>query len=208
MAALIHAALDPAYSAQIKRVISNNPDAPALGTARRHDIPAIVVDHRDHATREEHEAALARVLNADKPDFICMAGYMRILSADFVRKYAGRLINIHPSLLPSFRGLDTHERVLESGARIHGATVHFVTEGVDEGPVIAQAALAVHVSDTVDTLSARVLEQENLLYPHALALLAAGKVRWSGGRAVFSDATLQGPDSVLFSPPLHQKNVL
>lgn len=201
MAALITAALDPDYPAKIRRVISNNRDAKALEFANSHEIPAIAIDHRDYEDRASHEAAIVKVLDADKPDFICLAGYMRILSGDFVRRYAGRMLNIHPSLLPSFRGIDTHERAIEAGVRIHGASVHFVTEGVDEGPVISQAAVTVLSDDNAERLGARVLEQEHILYRDALRLVATGQVRMSGGKVVYrlTDEPTGEPGS-LFSP--------
>jgi phosphoribosylglycinamide formyltransferase 1 len=203
MGALIRAALDPEYPAAVKRVISNNPKAAALEIAAKYDIPAIVADHRDYDRREDHEAALTKIIDADMPDFICLAGYMRILTASFVGRYRGRIINIHPSIMPAFRGIDTHERVLAAGIRIHGASVHFVTEGVDEGPVIAQVAVAVETGDTVESLAARVLDQENLLYPHALRLAASGAARFSGGRVVVPKPPKGSkPGAALFSPPL------
>lgn len=203
MAALIRAALDPEYPAVIKRVISNNPGVPALDTAAKHDIPAIVINHREFEDRSAHEAAMIKVLDADRPDFVCLAGYMRILSPQFVRHYRGRILNIHPSLLPAFRGIDTHERALAAGARIHGASVHFVTESVDEGPIIAQAAVPVEPGDTVETLGARVLLQENRLYPHALQIAASGGVRMTGGRSVFArNPEPAEENAVLVSPPI------
>jgi phosphoribosylglycinamide formyltransferase 1 len=203
MGALVRAALDPEYPAAVKRVISNNPTAGALEIAARYDIPAIVIDHRDYGRREEHEAALIKAIDADRPDFICLAGYMRILTPSFVGRYRGRIMNIHPSILPAFRGIDTHDRALAAGIRVHGASVHFVTEGVDEGPVIAQVAVAVESGDTAESLSARVLEQENILYPHALRLAAVGTVRLSGGRVVVAKARKAvKPAAALFSPPL------
>ena len=201
MAALITAALDPNYPAQINRVISNNPDAAALKYAAEHDVPVVTIDHRDYEDRAAHEAAIAKVLDADRADFICLAGYLRILSGDIVRRYSGRMLNIHPSLLPAFQGIDTHERAIEAGVRIHGASVHFVTEGVDEGPIIAQAAVAVLPDDTADKLAARVLECEHRLYPYALRLAAQGQVRMSGGKAVFARIDGTKIASVpLFSP--------
>ncbi|MEZ5872598.1 MAG: phosphoribosylglycinamide formyltransferase [Nitratireductor sp.] len=204
MTALIQAAMQPNYPALVKRVISNRPEAKALAVAEAAGIETLVIDHKQFASREEHETALGEALDADRPDFICLAGYMRILTGGFVRRYSGRLINIHPSLLPSFKGVDTHERVLASGILIHGASVHFVTEGVDDGPVIAQAAVPVLNDDTVDALAARVLAAENRLYPHALSMLASGTVRFSAGRAVFSAVAAHGADAVLFSPALPQ----
>ncbi|MGI9400248.1 MAG: phosphoribosylglycinamide formyltransferase [Rhizobiaceae bacterium] len=209
MEALIEAASDKHFPAMINRVITNNPGAGALEIAARNNIPSIVIDHRDHDDRQSHEEAISKILDEDRPDVVCLAGYMRILSPDFVRRYMGRIINIHPSLLPSFRGIDTHERALSAGVRIHGASVHFVTEKLDEGPVIAQTAVPVLASDTAETLGARVLEQEHRLYPHALRLVSSGAVRMSGGRAVF-DATVDEEDSAnpadgaLFSPGIKE----
>lgn len=207
MAALVEAALNPGYPATIKRVISNNPGAPALEFARAHGIPTIVIDHRDHPDRSSHEAAVIKAIDADRPDFICLAGYMRILTPEFVRRYSGRMLNIHPSLLPSFRGIDTHVRALSEGVRLHGASVHFVTEKLDEGPLVAQVAVPVLAGDTAESLGARVLEQEHKLYPHALRLVASGAVRMTGGRAVFDQTTDLGDEkqiraSAVFSPSL------
>ncbi|MFZ1815741.1 MAG: phosphoribosylglycinamide formyltransferase [Rhizobiaceae bacterium] len=204
MTALIQAAMDPAYPAHIKRVISNRPEAKALEIAEAAGIETLVLDHKAYASREAHEDALLAAIEEDRPDFVCLAGYMRILSAGFVKRHAGRLLNIHPSLLPAFKGMDTHERALSAGVRIHGASVHFVTEGVDEGPVIAQAAVAVQAGDTPDALSQRILAVENRLYPHALALVASGKVRLSGGRAVHSADGESAEAPPIFSPPLPQ----
>ena len=184
MKALVAASLDPTYPGEIVGVIANKPDAPGLDTARRHDIPAIAVDQKAYGSREGHEAAVLAALAELDPDIVCLAGYMRLLSGTFVQRYAGRLINIHPSLLPLFPGLETHERALAAGMRIHGCTVHFVTERMDEGPIIAQAAIAVEAGDTPATLSARVLSAEHRLYPHALRLVLDGTVRMSDGRAV------------------------
>jgi phosphoribosylglycinamide formyltransferase-1 len=202
MTALIQAAMDPAYPAAIARVISNRPDAKALAVAENAGIATSVIDHREFEGREAHEEAVGEVLAGDEPDFICLAGYMRILTAGFVQRHQGRMLNIHPSLLPSFPGVDTHERALAAGVRIHGASVHFVTEAVDEGPVIAQAAVPVLTRDSAETLAARVLAAENRLYPHALSLVASGAARLSGGRVVFGDAQADPGDGALFSPPL------
>lgn len=207
MAALVEAASDPHFPAMINRVITNNPGAGALEIATANDIASLVIDHREFEDRQSHEAAIGEVIDGDRPDFICLAGYMRILSPEFVRRYMGRVLNIHPSLLPSFRGIDTHERALSAGVRLHGASVHFVTEKLDEGPVIAQVAVPVLAGDTAETLGARVLDQEHRLYPHALRLVATGAVRMSGGRAVFDPSTDGSSESAvangaLYSPGL------
>ncbi|MEX6506560.1 phosphoribosylglycinamide formyltransferase [Jiella sp. M17.18] len=184
MSALIAACMDPAFPGQIVGVISNRPSAPGLDTARRYDIPAVAVDQKAFDSRQEHEAAVLEQLDQMKPDVVCLAGYMRLLSDDFVRRYTGRMINIHPSLLPLFPGLDTHKRAIDAGMRLHGCTVHFVTERMDEGPIIAQAAIAIEPDDTPDTLAERLLRAEHRLYPHALKLVLEGDVRMSNGRAI------------------------
>lgn len=191
MAALVEAARDPAYPAVVKRVISNRPDAGGLAVAARNGIETLVLDHKAFRDRQSHEAALEEALSADMPDLICLAGYMRILSPGFVDRHQGRILNIHPSLLPAFTGLDTHARAIAAGVKLHGASVHFVTEKLDDGPVVAQAAVPVLPGDTPETLSARVLRVENRLYPHALALVAGGGYTGGGGE-----------DKAFFWPPL------
>jgi phosphoribosylglycinamide formyltransferase 1 len=195
MAALIEAAKDPAYPAAIKRVICNKPGAGGLEIAQAHGIETLVLDHKAYPTREAHEAALMRAIEADMPDIICLAGYMRIFTSSFVRLHEGRMLNIHPSLLPSFTGVDTHARALAAGVKLHGASVHFVTERLDDGPIVAQAAVPVVSGDTPETLAARVLKAENRLYPHALALVASGKAFGSGNGGAAAD-------EAFFWPPL------
>lgn len=175
MAALVAASRNPDFPAVVKRVISNRPDAGGLAIATREGIETLVIDNRDYDTREAHEEALHKAISARLPDLICLAGYMRILSARFVRLHEGRILNIHPSLLPAFTGVETHARALAAGVKVHGATVHFVTERLDDGPIVAQVAVPVCDGDTVETLSARVLKAENRLYPHALTLVASGR---------------------------------
>lgn len=184
MGALIAAGMDPLYPGQVVAVISNRADAPGLETARRYDIPAKAIDQTAYASREEHEAAVIAAIEDSRPDVICLAGYMRLLSEDFVRRYEGRIINIHPSLLPLFPGLDTHRRALSAGMRIHGCTVHYVTDRMDEGPIIAQAAIGIEPGDTPQSLAERLLRAEHRLYPHALKLVLTGEVRIANGRAV------------------------
>jgi phosphoribosylglycinamide formyltransferase-1 len=174
MAALIAASRKPDFPAVVSRVISNQPDAGGLAVAAREGIETLVIDQKAFGTREAHEEALHQAISARLPDLICLAGYMRILSARFVHLHEGRILNIHPSLLPAFTGVDTHARALAAGVKIHGATVHFVTERLDDGPIVAQAAVPVLAGDSAVTLSARVLAAENRLYPHALALIANG----------------------------------
>lgn len=180
MRALIGAGMKPDYPARIVAVFSDRADAVGLERAKEFDIPAKAFPRGDFEDKEAHEAALLAALDQVDPDIVCLAGFMRILSAEFVSRWRGKIINIHPSLLPSFKGLDTHHRALAAGCRIHGASVHFVTENMDEGPIIAQAAVPVLNDDTPETLGARVLKAEHILYPAALALLAQGEVRMSG----------------------------
>jgi phosphoribosylglycinamide formyltransferase 1 len=188
MASLIDAAKDSAYPAEIILVISNKPDAPGLSYAKSCGIETLAIPHKSFDSREAHDAAIGAALDAARAEIVCHAGYMRIMTAGLIDKWAGRMINIHPSLLPAFPGLHTHERALEAGVSEHGCSVHFVTAGVDEGPVIAQARVPVLLGDTPDALSARVLAQEHKLYPAALRLVAEGKVRMEGGQAAFSAA--------------------
>ena len=164
---------------EIAAVISNEPKAKGLTTAQAQGIPTVVVPHKAFATREAFDAALdAEILRYKPIDFVVLAGFMRVLTADFVTRYLGRMINIHPSLLPSFPGLHTHQRALQAGVRVHGCTVHFVTPGLDSGPIIIQAAVPVHAQDSEDTLSARVLHEEHRVYPQALQWLVEGRVKW------------------------------
>jgi phosphoribosylglycinamide formyltransferase-1 len=177
MAALIAAARAPDFPAEIALVLSNRGDAPGLALARQAGIATAAVDHKIYAGRDEFEGSMQALLDIHRIELICLAGFMRILSAPFVTRWRGRILNIHPSLLPAFRGLDTHARALAAGARIHGCTVHFVEPELDSGPIIAQARVDVRDDDTPETLGARVLEQEHILYPEALALVATGRVR-------------------------------
>lgn len=186
MGALIAASLHSDYPAKIVTVISDRPDAKGLEHARSFGIEAVAIPRSDYADKASHEAAIIAAIEAAGAQIVALAGFMRLLSGDFVRRFAGRMINIHPSLLPAFPGLATHERALAAGCRVHGCTVHFVTEGMDEGPIIEQAAVRVERDDTADSLAARVLEAEHRIYPEALAMLARGEVRMSGdGRTRF-----------------------
>lgn len=189
-AALLAAARDPAFPAEIVLVVSNIPDAGGLAVADAAGIATATIDHRDfRGDRAEHEAEIIAALEAAGTELVCLAGYMRKLTPLLVGRYAGRMLNIHPSLLPAFPGLHTHERALAAGAKLHGCTVHLVTDGLDEGPIVAQAAVPVLPGDTPDTLAARVLAQEHVLYPAALARLATG----SAGVAADPIATLHNP---------------
>ena len=200
MAALVAAAIDPAFPAEIVGVISNRTDARGLEIAETHSIPTRVVPSREYDGRAAHDAAIHEALTELKAEIVCLAGYMRLLTPEFVQKWKGRMINIHPALLPSFRGLDTHARALANGVRVHGCTVHFVTPEMDEGPIIAQAAVPVLSNDTEETLGARVLKVEHRLYPLALRYLVEGKVRMSGGAAVFSGVDEERGDLAIVSP--------
>ncbi len=172
MAALVEAARDPAYPAEIVCVVSNRPDAAGLDFARGRNIPTHVIDHKKFAAREKFDAALNDYLRAQNLDLIACAGFMRIMSPVLLEPWAGKMINIHPSLLPLYKGTHTHERALADGAKVHGCSVHYVTEELDGGPVIARAEVPVLAGDTPETLSARVLVEEHRLYPKALAMAA------------------------------------
>jgi phosphoribosylglycinamide formyltransferase-1 len=178
MASLIEAAKQPDYPAEIALVLSNRPDATGLAHAQSKGIPTAVVDHTDFGQdREAFERALQAVLESNGVDLVCLAGFMRLLTPWFVRRWTGRMLNIHPALLPAFKGLHTHERALAAGAKTHGATVHFVVPEMDSGPIIAQAEVPVLAGDTPDTLAARVLEVEHKIYPAALRRVAEGSAR-------------------------------
>lgn len=182
MAALIDAAKRPDYPAEIVGVLSNRAAAPGLDIAARNAIPTASLAQSSFADRDLFEAAMTRVLESWKADYVCLAGFMRILGEDFVNRWLGRMINIHPSLLPAYKGLDTHKRALADGATEHGCTVHFVTPGLDDGPAILSARVPVLPGDTPASLADRVLAEEHRLYPEALRLLATGKVRFHDHR--------------------------
>ncbi len=166
---------------EIAAVISNRPNAAGLDYARSRGIPVVALDHTAHPDRQAFDAVLAAEIERFAPDLIVLAGYMRILTAAFIHRFEGRLLNIHPSLLPSFPGLKTHERALAEGVKIHGCTVHFVTADLDHGPIVIQAAVPVRADDTPDTLAARVLQQEHRIYPQAIRWIAEGRLVKSGG---------------------------
>ncbi len=172
MMALVEAARPPGYPAEIVCVVSNRADAAGLDFASANGIESKVIDHKAFASREAFERALDSYLRSKRVDIIACAGFMRILTARFISGWEGRMLNIHPSLLPAYKGLNTHERALADGAKTHGCSVHHVTAGLDAGPVILQAEVPVLTSDTPDTLSARVLKEEHRIYPQALALIA------------------------------------
>ena len=182
MVSLIEAARAPDYPAEIVLVLSNRPDAAGLTRAREAGIPARAIDHKGFSDRASFDAALQAELEAAGVELIVLAGFMRILTDAFVEAWGGRMINIHPSLLPLFKGTHTHERALEAGVRLHGCTVHYVVPELDAGPIVAQAAVPVLPGDDADTLAARVIVQEHRLYPAALALIAGGGAVLEGSR--------------------------
>jgi len=186
MAALIAAAADPSYPAEIVGVVSDRADAAGLGIAAARGVPVQVVPRTDFPSKDAHDDAIDKALERLGAEIVALAGYMRLLTAPFVEKWRGRMINIHPALLPLFKGLDSHRRALEAGIRVHGCTVHFVTPDMDDGPIIAQAAVPVMLGDDEAALSARVLKAEHRLYPMALRLVAEGKARMDEGLVAFS----------------------
>jgi len=185
MAALLDAAKDPAYPAEIVLVASNRPDALGLVTAREAGIATEAIDHTRYGKdRAAFDAALQAMLEAHRIELVCLAGFMRLLTAGFVGLWRERMLNIHPALLPAFKGLDTHRRALDAGVKLHGATVHFVAPEMDAGPIIMQGAVAVHDDDTEASLAARVLTVEHRIYPAALRLVAEGRVRVADDRCL------------------------
>ena len=180
--AIAQACAEQSWSARIAAVISNRADAPGLGVAAAHGIPGVVLEAAEQPTRGAYEQALMRLIDAHAPDAVVLAGFMRVLGAGFVEHYSGRLINVHPSLLPAFAGLHTHRRALEAGVKWHGATVHLVTPEVDAGPIVDQAVVPVLDDDTEASLRARVLEQEHRIYPAAVRALVEGRLRVQGQR--------------------------
>jgi phosphoribosylglycinamide formyltransferase-1 len=193
MRALIEHARDPSYPAEIALVLSNRPDAAGLVFAKENNIACAVIDHKIYAGREEFERSMQVLLELHRIELICLAGFMRMLTPWFVGQWQGRILNIHPALLPAYRGLNTHERALADGAKIHGCTVHFVVPAMDEGPIIAQAAIAVRDSDTPESLAARVLAEEHAIYPAALACVAEGRLRVEGNRVYCGEPTTLPP---------------
>jgi phosphoribosylglycinamide formyltransferase-1 len=182
MEAIATAAQSEQWPARVAAVISNRADAAGLEFAAARGIPTAVVPGNQYPSREAFDAALREEIDRHAPDLVVLAGFMRILTESFVEHYSGRMINIHPSLLPSFRGLHTHKQAIEAGVRIHGATVHYVTPDLDVGPIVAQAGVPVLPDDTEDTLAARVLKQEHMLYPKAVRWIVEDKVSIQNGR--------------------------
>jgi len=186
---------------RIAAVISSKADVPGLDIAMQHGITTQVVAHRDHPDRESFDAALAATIDLYQPDLVVLAGFMRILTSNFVAHYQGRLINIHPSLLPSYGGLDTHERALRDGVKIHGCTVHFVTPDLDHGPIIIQAAVPVLMDDTPATLEERVLREEHRIYPQAVRWFCSGYLSLEANGRVLLNRMKQ-PGAALIAPGL------
>jgi phosphoribosylglycinamide formyltransferase-1 len=198
MMALVEAARAADYPAEIAAIISNRPDAAGLAWAKAQGLPARAIDHKAFPSREAFDEAVHAVLEEAGVELVALAGFMRIQSAGFVQKWLGRQLNIHPALLPSFKGLHPHRQALEAGVKISGCTVHFVTEMTDSGPIVAQAAVRVLDSDTPATLEARILAVEHKLYPYALALVASGQATIENGRV--KTATSLDADEALISP--------
>lgn len=195
MEALLRAGLPVDFAA----VISNRPDAPGLAIARDLGVDTVVIDHARHTDRAAFDAALTEEIDRRGAELVCLAGFMRVLTEGFVQRYRGRMLNIHPALLPAFPGLNTHARALAAGVKLHGCTVHFVTPEVDAGPIVVQAAVPVLDEDTPERLAARVLAQEHRIYPMAVRWFAEGRLRWTAEGRVRLDAATQ-PDIALISP--------
>jgi len=203
MQALVEAARAPDYPAEVALVVSNRPEALGLAWAKAEGIPALALDHNLYESRAHFEGQLKSVLEISGIEIVALAGFMRLMTAPFVESWRDRMINIHPSLLPAFKGLETHERALAAGVKITGCTVHLVRPEMDAGPIIGQAAVPVHEDDTADTLALRVLAAEHRLYPRCLALLAGGRITVKDERVLSLDE-LQGTlghEPVLYSPP-------
>ncbi len=197
----MQALLEANLPCPIAAVISNRADAHGLKIAKSHGIPTAIVQHQDYADRASFDAALAEVIDRYAPDVVVLAGFMRILTDGFVERYRGKLINIHPSLLPAYPGIDTHERALQDGVRIHGCTVHFVTPDLDNGPIIIQAAVPVLRDDTPQTLADRVLHEEHRIYPQAIRWLCRNQV-WLDENGRVAGDRMEQPGTALISPGL------
>jgi phosphoribosylglycinamide formyltransferase-1 len=202
MTAILDAVRDGKIDGKVLAVISNRPGAPGLALASARGIATAAIDHRTHSGREAFEAELTSAIDAHAPDLVVLAGFMRILSSAFVDRYAGRMINIHPSLLPLYPGLDTHQRALADGVRIHGCTVHFVTDDVDHGPIVAQAAVPVRQDDDAQALAARVLQAEHRTLVAAVAWFCAGRLVIDGGRVRVMNEGGDMPPLIVPAPDL------
>lgn len=194
--ALIDACSEPDYPAEIKVVISNRPAAKGLDRARSAGIKAIAIDHKEFENRETFEDAIHECLKEHDTQLVCLAGFMRILNADFVNRWRDRMINIHPSLLPSYKGLHTHERAIEDGVRFGGCTIHYVRPEMDNGPILMQAAVPISADETPETLAGKILIYEHRMYPEAVRMIAEGRARVSGNKVVFKDVDL-GADGLV-----------
>ena len=193
--AIVQRCAEEAWSARVVAALSNRTDAAGLAWAAGQDIATHALDHRAHASRDAFDDALASAIDTHRPDLVVLAGFMRILGDEFVRRYAGRMLNIHPSLLPAFPGLHTHRRAIESGCQVAGATVHFVTPELDHGPIVAQAVVPVKADDTPESLADRVLAAEHSIYPHAVRWFLDGKLHVESLRVV---QTAGAPQSYFF----------
>ena len=191
MEAIVRACSDEAWAARVAAVIANRPDAAGLAFAASHGIATAVVDHRQYPDRDSFDAALAQQIDGFAPDLVVLAGFMRVLTAGFVDRYAGRMLNVHPSLLPSFPGLKTHQQALDAGVRLHGASVHFVTSQLDHGPIVAQAAVPVENGDTPAMLAERVLAIEHIIYPRAVRWFVEGRLALDGLRVTLTPSEPQ-----------------
>lgn len=198
--ALIDACTHDAFPAQIALVLSNKTDAYGLERAKKAGIPTKVINHKDYESREAFEDDINVALKECETELVCLAGFMRILGADFVNRWKDRMINIHPSLLPSYKGLHTHERAIEDGVRFAGCTVHYVRPEMDDGPIILQAAIAIAADDTPDSLAVRVLEAEHKIYPEAVKLIAERRIRIRGHKAIIEDMAVS--DDIFINPTL------
>jgi phosphoribosylglycinamide formyltransferase-1 len=200
MAALIEACQTEGFPAEVALVLSNRPNAPGLTLAKAAKIPTRIIQHGEFESREAFDAAMTEALADSGVRLICLAGFMRLLSAEFCQRWRDSIINIHPSLLPAFKGLRVHERMLDAGVQIAGCTVHYVRPAMDEGPILVQAAVPIAADDTPDSLAARILEQEHLIYPLAVRMIAEGRARPAGGMVAIKNYNL--PAQSLINPPL------
>jgi len=200
MAALIEACQTEGFPAEVALVLSNRPNAPGLTLAKAAKIPTRIIQHGEFESREAFDAAMTEALADSGVRLICLAGFMRLLSAEFCQRWRDSIINIHPSLLPAFKGLRVHERMLDAGVQIAGCTVHYVRPAMDEGPILVQAAVPIAADDTPDSLAARILEQEHLIYPLAVRMIAEGRARPAGGMVAIKNYNL--PTQSLINPPL------
>ena len=192
MEAIVRACAHETWPARVAAVIANCPDAAGLAFAASHGIATAVVDHRQFPDRASFDAALAEVIDGYAPDLVVLAGFMRVLTEAFVGHYSGRMLNIHPSLLPMFPGLKTHQQALDAGCRVHGATVHFVTPTLDHGPIVAQSVVPVRAGDDAAALAARVLQTEHVMYPRAVRWFVEGRLALDGERVTLTPAEPQG----------------